>query len=518
MAAERQRVVVIGAGVGGLCAAVALAHAGCAVTVVETAAVPGGKMRTLPTAAGPADAGPTVLTLRPVFDAVFALAGERLDDRLTLHPQPVLARHWWDGGATLDLHADPAASRAAVAAAFGATAGDDFAAFDRATATAFAAFDAPVMQAPRPSVPGILRAALTTPALWPMLAPGRTLDGYLRRAFREPRLRQLFGRYATYVGGVPQQVPAVLALIWQAEAAGVWVVDGGMHRLAAALAALAEAGGARFRFGTRAERLGLADGRVQGVALSDGTTLRADHILHAGDPRALAEGLLGPAATAALPRRATDPRSLSARVWSFAASPRGRDLLHHNVFFTPDPAAEFGALAQGRSPEAASFYVCALDRGSGRPPPPVERFEIILNAPPNADPDPDEDARCHAMMLTTLARHGLTFTPVPGPETMTSPQGFAALFPGSQGAIYGRSPAGTLAAFLRPGAQTRVPGLWIAGGGAHPGAGVPMAARSGLHAAAAILRDLPSTSPSGRTAMPGGMSTASRTTGSVPSR
>ena len=91
MKRDKTAVVVIGAGMGGLAAAIRLAAQGCAVTLVETAATPGGKMRCLPTAVGPVDAGPTVLTMRGVFDDLFSLAGERLEDHLTLLPQPVLA-------------------------------------------------------------------------------------------------------------------------------------------------------------------------------------------------------------------------------------------------------------------------------------------------------------------------------------------------------------------------------------------------------------------------------------------
>ncbi len=513
------RVAVIGAGIGGICATLALACDGVPVTLIEAATTPGGKMRQVATAAGPADAGPTVLTLRGVFDGLCARAGVRLEDLVTLHPQPVLARHHWPDGTTLDLRADPAASRAAIAAAFGARAAADFAAFDRATAAAFAAFDAPVMQAPRPRIAALAAAAAVRPRLWPLVLPGRSLSAYLDRRFADPRLRQLFGRFATYVGGTPGEVPAVLALIWQAEAQGVWVVEGGLHRLALALADLAQARGATLRLGVRADRLEVAQGRVRGLVLSDGTRLAASDVLHAGDPAALRGGLLGPEAVRAVPAAATDPRSLSARVWSFAARPSRTDLLHHNVFFTADARDEFAPLARGLAPQAASHYVCALDRGGPEAPQGPERFEIIQNAPPvSGTQDPREDARCHAMMLRSLAAMGLTFDPEPGPQTMATPATFAALFPGSAGAIYGRSPAGLAATFRRPGAKTALPGLWLAGGGAHPGAGVPMAARSGLHAAAAIMQARASTRPSGRTAMPGGISTASRTTGPAPSR
>lgn len=512
--------MVIGAGVGGLCAAARLAHAGAKVTVVEAAGAPGGKMRTVESAAGPVDAGPTVLTLRRVFDAVFAAAGERLDDHVRLVPQPVLARHFWPDGSVLDLHADPEFSSVAIGAWGGTRAEEDFRRFHRATAKALAAFDAPVMQAARIAPLAVARAALSSPAVLPMLAPGMTLDRWLREQFREPRLRQLFGRYATYVGGVPAQVPALLALIWQAEAAGVWVVDGGMHRLARALEALAIRGGAAFCYGTAVDRVLVHWGRVSGVALADGTTVPADAVVFNGDPAALSAGLLGQAVQPALPHAATTPRSLSARVWAFAAVPRGPDLLHHNVFFTDDPATEFGPLAAGRAPDAASHYLCAQDRGLGGTPTGPERFEVIQNAPPlgRTPPSAQEDSRCHAMMTAHFTRMGLTFDPPPDLTTMTGPQDWAARFPGSQGAIYGRSPAGMMASFQRPTAATGVSGLWICGGGAHPGAGVPMAAQSGLHAADAVLADRTSASTSRPTAMPGGTLTAFPTTGGAPSR
>uniref|UniRef100_A0AAN0NJ81 FAD-dependent oxidoreductase n=1 Tax=Yoonia rhodophyticola TaxID=3137370 RepID=A0AAN0NJ81_9RHOB len=117
------------------------------------------------------------------------------------------------------------------------------------------------------------------------------------------------------------------------------------------------------------------------------------------------------------------------------------------------------------------------------------------------------------MIFNRFKDFGLTFDPVPGPQTLTTPHGFDALFPASQGSLYGRSPHGLTAAFKRPTARTAIPGLYLCGGGTHPGAGVPMAVLSARHAAAAIMTDhaLQSTSP--QTDTRGGMSMGSATAG-----
>lgn len=511
------KVIVIGAGMGGLSAAIRLALGGLSVTVIETQAGPGGKMRSLPSIAGPVDAGPTVLTLRSVFDALFEAAGERLDDHLHLIPQPVLARHWWLDGATLDLFTDPEASAAAIATLAGPKAEAQFRRFNALSAQLYSAFDTPMMQAAKPQLGAIAWNALRAPRTWPALQPGLSLGRHLARSFDDPRLRQLFGRYATYVGGAPHLSPAVLALIWQAEARGVWGVEGGMHRLAAALAALAERQGVALEYGRSVRRIERQSGRVSGVALSDGRVLKCDAAVFNGDPAGLLAGLLGNGAQQALPPSAAHPRSLSAWVWAFAATPSGADLTHHNVFFASDPAREFGPIARGQMPDEATLYICAQDRHHGTPTGP-ERFEIIMNAPAKTGEPSGEIAQCRARTFPQLARFGLSFDQPPPDTALTTPAGFAALHPGSQGALYGRSPQGALASFQRPGARTRLPGLYLAGGGAHPGAGVPMAALSGKHAAEAILNDLTLASPSRLTDMPGGMSMASRTTGRAPSR
>ena len=519
-----EQVVVIGAGMGGLAAAIRLVVAGQQVTLLEAAAGPGGKMRTVPSDAGPVDAGPTVLTLRGVFDDLFALAGERLEDHLTLIPQPLLARHWWPDGSRLDLFSDVQMSAAAIEAFAGPREAKGFLRFHAATAALYDAFEGPVMRAARPDTKAILRAAVRSPRLWPALLPGVSLDRFIARYFRDPRLRQLFGRYATYVGGRPSRSPAVLALIWQAEARGVWAVEGGMHGLARALAELAERRGVKLIYSTMVARILRQGGRVSGVQLADGRNLACGHVVFNGDPAALTAGLLGEGVQMALPQTATSPRSLSAQVWAFAAElggPLAADLVHHNVFFSSDPRLEFGPIGQGLLPDEPTVYLCAEDRAKKTFPAGKERIEIVLNAPAlthQSTHDPEEAIHCRTKTLHLLRRIGLTFETEPETTALTTPHHLAAMFPGSMGAIYGRSPEGMLASFQRPTARTALPGLYLAGGGCHPGAGVPMAALSGQHAAEAMISDLTSGLKSAQMDTRGGMSMVSRMMGRGQSR
>ena len=485
--------VVIGAGMGGLASAIALAGAGRRVLVIESAAQAGGKMRTLPSDAGPVDTGPTVLTLRDVFEGLFARAGGRLSDYVTLLPQPLLARHFWPDGSRLDLFCDKDANTDAIGRFAGAKAAAQYTRFDRRTRAMYDAFDAPMMRAPRPDMRAVARAALNTPSIWPALLPHMSLSRWLGGQFSDPRLVQLFGRYATYVGGMPKASPAVLALIWQAEAQGVWAVQGGMGALADGLMRFATALGVQFRFGVQAQRLSVYNGRAVGVMCSDGQDVKARSIIFNGDPAALLAGHLGAAGKTALPPSAVHPRSLSAYVWAFASAlgDGAPDLAHHNVFFGADPSRDFGAIARGEMAQDPTLYICAQDRAQPSPPPSgPERFEIIMNAAPLSSgrpPPKNEASLCQTRVFSQLARFGLGFQTPPSPSALTTPQILGQLFPASMGAIYGRSPHGLMAAMQRPTAQTQLAGLYLAGGGAHPGAGVPMATLSGLHAAEAIL-------------------------------
>ncbi len=513
-----ERVVVVGAGVGGLVAALGLACRGLDVTLLDRAAAPGGKMREVAVAGRQVDAGPTVMTMRWVFDAVFAAAGTRLEDHLTLHPAGILARHAWPDGSRLDLFADEDRTADAVGVFAGAREAAGFRAFTAQARAIYATLEAPFIRGPRPTMAGLVRAAGVM-EMW-RTRPFDTLWSALSRHFQDPRLRQLFGRYATYCGSSPYLAPATLMLVAHVEREGVWLVEGGMHRVAAALAALAAARGVTVRMGAEAAEVLVERGRAAGVRLRDGERIPADAVVVNADPAAVAGGLLGAAVRGAVPPLAPAARSLSALTWAAVARAEGFPLHRHTVFFSDDYAAEFDALRRGGLPAQPTTYVCAQDRDDAcTGPAGPERLLVLVNAPATGDTRPLTDteiARCRDQTLKQLGQAGLTLTDMQA--VTTGPASFNALFPATGGALYGPAVHGATATFARPGSRTRVPGLYLAGGGTHPGAGIPMAALSGGLAADSLMADLASTRPSVPGGMPGGMWTRSATTGSTASR
>lgn len=512
------RVVIIGAGMGGLASAVRLAAAGHEVTVIDKLAHVGGKARQIAVDGQPVDAGPTVFTLKDVFDEVFACAGERLEDHVLVRQASVLARHAWGPGEQLDLHADPRQSEQAIGEFAGAGAAHGYRAFRAEAARIYGILDNSMLRAGKVSWPLPLMWRI---GLWRMgdllaIRPYESLWKVLGEHFADQRLRQLFARYSTYCGSSPFATPATLMLIAHVESQGVWLIEGGMSALAEALRRVAQSKGAHFRLGQAVVRIDVEQGRARAVTLANGERIAADAVVVNADPAALGSGMLGEEAARAVPGMKSGQRSLSAMVWLAHARTRGFPLSRHNVFFSPDYAREFADIGAGRPPSDPSVYVCAQDRdATGQGEPAVrERLQVIVNAPANGDVrrySPEERMRCTTAMMRSLERCGLELED-PLPHSLLTPNEFEDLSPSTGGAIYGRASHGWAASFLRQGTRTRIPGLYCAGGSTHPGAGVPMAALSGRLAAQQVMHDLASMKRFHPVAMPGGMSMRSAMT------
>ena len=496
---SKRKVIVIGAGMGGLAAATDLARQGYDVTVLERASTPGGKMREVAVGDEKIDGGPTVFTMSWVFESLFGDAGENLHDHIPLESASILARHRWcdpDGTITaLDLHGDIDQSVEAISTFAGAREGQGYRDFCARSRDIYETLREPFIAGQKPN-PISLTSRVgfhRLDALW-RTAPHRTMWGALGTYFKDPRLRQLFGRYATYCGSSPFLAPATLMLIAHVEQDGVWRVKGGMAQVARALQGLAERQGVHFHFDAHVKTIITQNGQVKGARLDNGSEFFADAIVFNGDMSALGCGLLGAGVKSATKPVAARNRSQSALTWCVTAKTKGMALAHHNVFFSNDYRREFDDVFKARTlPSSATIYVCAQDRDDAcqAPKGETERLLILVNAPA------DGDKRAFEAVETTKARDaawclmascGLDI------ETMdmveTPPDGFEALFPASGGALYGRSNHGPLASFGRPSARSHISGLYLAGGSVHPGPGIPMATLSGRLAAAALIKDL----------------------------
>ncbi len=504
--------MVVGAGVGGLVAALQLAQKNLSVTLIEAADAPGGKMRELIVDGAPIDSGPTVFTMRWVFEQIYANAGVRLDDALTLTALPVLARHAWGPDERMDLFADPGHSRDAIAKFAGAAEAARFVQFCKQARAVYDTLEGPFIRSQSPS---LMRMAgdlgLRGLSVLASLGPMRSLWSSLGEHFHDPRLRQLFARYATYCGSSPWDAPATLMLITQVELDGVWSVKGGMHALAQSLANLATKQGVTIRYASPCAAIEVAGARVAGVRLANGEFLPADSVVFNGDKSALGQGLLGEGVRRATSALRPKKRSLSALTWSMHAATSGFALDRHNVFFQPEYAREFSTIFScARLPQTPAIYVCAQDRGTGDAEPAADRLLMLVNAPPEGLGPALTDSEietCETHSFSTLARYGLTIQRSPQNTQRTTPAEFHRLFPGSGGALYGMATHGWMSAFARSGAKTAIQGLYLAGGSVHPGPGVPMAALSGQLAAATLWAHLDSTSRSQRVVISGGTST-----------
>lgn len=503
-------VIVVGAGIGGLAAAADLARNGLGVLVLDAASGPGGKLIPLRLGDVLLDTGPTVFTMKWVFESLFRDGGTALDDALTCRPLEVLARHAWNDGSRLDLFADKARSRDAIAEFAGAREARGFIEFCERARNIYQTLETPFIRSEQPTPLSLARGAGISGLgdLW-RISPFSTLWRALSGHFRDPRLRQLFARYATYSGSSPFLSPATLMLIADVEQQGVWSIDDGMYRLAEAVESLARRHGAEFRYQAPVRRIVVTRGHVAGVELEDGERIDCTSVIFNGDAAALAAGLLGSDVQRAIEGKSPTTRSLSAVTWSLLATASGFPLSRHNIFFSSDYAREFDTILERRQlPDDPTIYVCAQDRGHGADDKArgarlgtadgAERFLCLINAPADGDRRSfgvEEIAQCQSRVVSRLQAAGLHLTAPAEMIHVRTPATFARMFPATGGALYGQASHGWTTSFSRPSATTRIAGLYLAGGSVHPGAGVPMAALSGRIAARRLLAERTSRSP-----------------------
>ncbi len=469
------KIVVVGAGVGGLSAAIELAHAGHRVRVIEQAPAPGGKCARVSRGGFTWDAGPSLLTLPHVFAELFARTGAPLQEELELLRVEPVTRYEFADGSSVELSADlPRALESLEAWSPGA--GADWARFLGTCAGMWRAAEAflagPPPWPPRRPTPG---EPVPDPRDALRVRPWSTLARLARSHARDPRLRMIIERFATYAGADPRRAPAALAVAGYVEHAyGAWHPRGGVYELVLAMARRLEALGGELELNTRAERILVRDGRARGVLTSAGERA-ADGVVADVDEAVVRGTLLG------APRPAAE-RSLSGLALMLGLRDRVLGTPHHLIRFPADPRDEFDDLFRRRRPvRDPTLYVCApaATDPSGAPDG-ADAWFVLVNAPA-LGAHGDWAAAERAVVDRLGVRDRIVELVRRDPGDLERETGALA------GAIYGAAPHGRLASVRRAGPRIRgVEGLWLAGGTVHPGGGLPLVTLGGRAVARAI--------------------------------
>lgn len=486
-------IVIIGAGIGGLAAAIRLRVAGYEVHIYEKNAQVGGKMSQYEADGFRWDTGPSVITMRHVFEDLFAVAGRRLDDYLTLLPLDPLTRYFYTDGTQLDVVSD----LSQMANAINAIEPRDVEGY--LSYLAYAArihrVTGPVFIYDKPPTPAsFLRVPVGE---WLHADPLRTMQQAINSHVKSPYLQQLLGRFATYVGGSPYQTPATLNVIAHVElTGGVWYPQGGIYQIAEAMRRLAEELGVVIECNAPVEKIMVANGQVVGIRLQDGRGIAARAVIANADVTTTYNHLVEPGI---IDRQQVDrlshyEPSCSGFVLMLGINEQHRELAHHNIFFSDDYRAEFEAIFKRQIPaEDPTIYVAITSKTDAQHAPDgMENWFVLVNAPALSDGIDweQEKAAYRDRILRVLTERGFDVRAQIVSERILTPLDLQHMSGAWRGALYGPSANKKFTAFLRPHNRSQhIKRLYFAGGTTHPGGGVPMVTLSGKVAAEMIMED-----------------------------
>jgi len=486
-----KKVAIIGGGLGGLTAAIRLAHQGFQVKLFEKNEILGGKMNQFVSNGFRFDTGPSLLTMLFVIDELFDSIGEKRSEYLEFVPIDPICRYFWEDGSRLDAKSDvpKMIDEMKKFSADDATRYENFLAYTKRiydiTADVF-------LFQPMHEIKKLVNWQ-TFLKLFRVLQidPFRTVHDGVSRYFKHPKLMQLFDRYATYNGSNPYQAPATLNIIPYVEyGLGCYYIKGGMYQLVDSLKRLAEKFGVEIHNSVRVEKILHQHNRVQGVQIS-GEKIPAEGVISNVDVVVAFNELIDgfPKKQAKLNR--LEP-SLSGVVFLWGIEGQHQQLAQHNIIFTIDYESEFNQIfEQKQVPDDPTIYIAITSKlDPNHAPAGNENWFVLINVPylnENQNWD-SEIVRLKKVILEKLNKIGIDISEKIKFEKHITPQDFYDKYRSNRGSIYGISSNDRMTAFRRPANRSReIKGLYFAGGSTHPGGGVPLAMLSGKMCAELIL-------------------------------
>jgi diapolycopene oxygenase len=495
------RIAVVGGGLGGLAAACTLAARGHRVKLFEARDTLGGKAAVLDDAGFRFDMGPTILTVPDVLERIFTEAGRRMPDYLDLRRLDPQWRCFFEDGTVLDLHADVDRMADTLRDYSGQAAARGYRDFVALSRELHRISDRFFFWKPVDGIRDTLdfAASFKASTLRDLVAlrMGRSVAGTIRAKVPDARVSQMLDHFTQYVGSSPYGSPAVLCGIASMQlGGGVWYPIGGTRAVPAALTRLLAELGVDVETGAPVSEILVRNGVARGVRTASGRVEHADAVVSNMDSvRTHRELLPKSAADPFLRRRRYEP-ACSGVVLYLGLDRRYAHLLHHNFVFSQDPKREFEHI-YGRgepAPDPTCYVAAPASTESGVAPPGGEALYVLVHTPylrPAHDWGqmwPAYRARILAKLERCAGMTGLEQRIVY--ESALTPVDIHERYRVLNGAIYGLASHGRFFGAFKPGNRSRdVCGLYLAGGSAHPGPGMPMALMSGWIAADALCAD-----------------------------
>ena len=490
-----EKIAVIGAGIGGLCTAARLAKAGHLVTIFEASSRTGGKCRTEWIGRYAFDTGPSLLTLPAVYRDFFQRTGDVMGRVLELEEvNPSFDYRFHDGTSVKFANLSRKKTLASIEQTLGA---DAAAEWNRVMLRAEAMWDVsrePFIESELKSPISLLKRPRLIRDL-KIISPWKSLRGI---GITNPYLAKIMDRYATYSGSDPRYAPAVLSTIaFVEEAFGAWHIKGGIGTLAEKITERCEKLGVDIRLNSRVNEIVLNKGRVTGVVVND-ATLTFDRVVANADAQFVYEKLLAPTKKVVNIRKKLAKQEPSLAGFSLLLGLKPSDsqpLEHHTILFPENYDLEFESIFTKKTPvEKPTIYICAPRDPLMVKDKDHESWFVLVNAPRHSASgdgfdwsNQDFNRQYANSIINQIEAAGIPIrerlevleirTPLDLQESVNAPGG----------SIYGTSSNGARSAFARAKNRSPIKGLYLVGGSAHPGGGLPLVGLSAEMVAEAIL-------------------------------
>ncbi|WP_372774026.1 1-hydroxycarotenoid 3,4-desaturase CrtD [Mangrovibacterium sp.] len=467
-----KKAAIVGAGIAGLAVAVRLARSGWEVTLFEKSARVGGKLNEFSLAGFRFDTGPSLFTLPGLLD-------ELLDDdlRVAYRKLELVSRYFYEDGTILNAFANPEQFAEEVESK---TSDSKQAVLKYLSKAAFIyRLTAPIFIF---SAFQRLKDLLTFPNFWralqfPRIQAFRSLHQKNSTAFSDPRLVQLFDRFATYNGSNPYQAPATLQVIAHLEHnVGAYFPDKGMYSIVEALQKQAQRLGVQIRLQSAVQQVVVAKGGTK-TLLVNGQSSDFDLLVSDVDIHSFYRKLLTDSKPFNLNSR--EEASSSALIFYWGMKKTFPQLELHNIFFSENYADEFDCLFRKKtiSPDPTVYVYVSSKQNHSDAPEGMENWFVMVNAPSGAGPDwatLREQVRKQIIgKLNRILKQDVEQDIVC--EEILDPTGLENKTSSLGGAIYGASSNSLFSAFRRhPNFRNDLPGVYFVGGSVHPGGGIPL--------------------------------------------